>query len=125
MGCRRARVHDRGQADRMAVVDELVVKLAVDSAQMRTGLNEAKSQLSAFSGAMKDIGKQVSGALTFHGLKQAGRAVKELAEFVFDGAKAAAASGDVAAQGFLANVVKLEGAFKGVAAQAASQLAPA
>lgn len=109
----------------MAVVDELLVKLAVDSAQMRTGLNDAKSQLGAFSGALQSIGKQVSGALTFSALKQAGRAVKELAHFVFDGAKAAAASGDVAAQGFLANVTKMEGAFKGVAAQAASQLAPA
>jgi phage-related protein len=73
---------------------------------------------------MEDMFKNVNTAFAVQAFKMVARAMKELAHFVFDAAKAAADAGSGPMKKFVANIDALHMAFQKVGAQAASQLAP-
>ncbi len=80
----------------MSKLDSLVVDLAVNSAALKSGLEESKAHLRSFGASVEHISEQLRGLMELKGVEIGIEVIKGLGEFIQKGAEAAAAMGELA-----------------------------
>lgn len=81
----------------MSVLDSLIVNLEVNSAALRTGLNDAANQLKTFGDKLSGIDSKLKAFGQMQGVQIGKELVEGLAQFIAKGAEAAAMMGRLAA----------------------------